>query len=424
VQFLGTMLGTAQVMDLARDLLAAGLQQARGLQPWVELGAALDRAARELRLLGAGAGRAAGRLRWDERAGQAGFGPALDTLAVAGEAAAAGALAVAGVSPDFDRLAERAREIAARARRFAAEAAGGYVRWIDVSASHVRLVESPLDIRATLAAQVATAPRAWVFTSATLGHDEKLTWFAGSAGLEGQPTCRAGSPFDYASHARLYVPARFPKPGDSLHPQAVARLAARLAQALGGRMFVLTTTLRALQGIGPPLHEMLAPHGVRVLVQGQSPKRMLLQQFLAGPPAVLVGSHSFWEGIDVPGEALQCVLIDKLPFPPPNDPLVEARARRIEQEGGSAFNEYFVPEAAVALKQGAGRLIRGETDRGLLVICDSRLRSMGYGRRLLAALPPMPLLHDETEALAWLEGLRRAAGEAQNSFHHGLEVLP
>jgi ATP-dependent DNA helicase DinG len=434
VQFLGTVLSTAQVMDLARDLLAVGLQQARGLQPWSELASGLDHAARDLRLAAAGPARMAGRLRWEDRAGQPGFVQALEALGAAGQAAGAAARAVAGVSPDFDKLAERAAETAARAQRFAAKAASGQVRWLDLGAHHVRLVESPLDIRATLSAQVAATPRAWVFTSATLGDDDRLSWFTTSAGLEGQPTCRAGSPFDYANHARLYVPERFPKPSEPAHADAVARLAAQMAQVLGGRTFVLTTTLRALQAIGAQLGDLLAPHGVRVLVQGQSPKRALLEQFLAGPPAVLVGSHSFWEGIDVPGDALQCVLIDKLPFPPPNDPLVEARAKRIEDEGGSAFNGYFVPEAAVALKQGAGRLIRGETDRGLLVICDPRLRSMGYGRRLRAALPPMPLLDGEPAAMDWLRALRNgsegngnsppADGPAQNSFHQGLVVLP
>jgi len=125
---------------------------------------------------------------------------------------------------------------------------------------------------------------------------------------------------------------------------------------------------------------------------------------------VLVGSHSFWEGIDVPGDALQCVVIDKLPFPPPGDPLAQARSRAIEAEGGDAFNDHFVPEAAVALKQGAGRLIRSETDRGLLVIGDTRLVQMGYGRRLRAALPPMPLLVGADEVEAWLDGLAGAAG--------------
>jgi ATP-dependent DNA helicase DinG len=399
------------------------------------VGAGLERAARELRLAAAGSLRASSRLRWDERAGEPTFTQALQALVAAGQAAADATQAVAGTSPDFDKLSERARNLAARAQNFSAPAAPAQVRWIDLSTHQARLVESPLDLSGTLTARIAVAPRAWVFTSATLGDDERLSWFTGAAGLQDQRICRVGSPFDYAKHARLYVPSRFPKPGDPSHPPAVADLAARLAVELRGRCFVLTTTLRALQGIGAQLADELAPLGVQVLVQGQSTKRVLLAQFLAGPPAVLVGSHSFWEGIDVPGEALQCVVIDKLPFPPPNDPLVEAHAKRIEGAGGNAFMDYFVPEAAVSLKQGAGRLIRGETDRGLLVICDPRLLSMGYGRRLLAALPPMPLLPDEEAALAWLRSLRGESASAwddepgagdsgQKNFHHDLPDGP
>jgi ATP-dependent DNA helicase DinG len=147
---------------------------------------------------------------------------------------------------------------------------------------------------------------------------------------------------------------------------------------------------------------------IEVLVQGSGPKRALLQRFLDAPAAVLVGSQTFWEGIDVPGDALQCVFIDKLPFPPPNDPLIEARVRQIEAEGGNAFNDCFVADAAVSLKQGAGRLVRSETDRGLLVICDPRIARMPYGRRLIAALPPMTRLESESEALSWLSELASA----------------
>ena len=174
---------------------------------------------------------------------------------------------------------------------------------------------------------------------------------------------------------------------------------------------MLTTTLRALQSVGERLRAEFEAQGdnIQVLMQGQIPKRQLMQQFLAQPRSVLVGSQSFWEGIDVPGDALQCVLIDKLPFPPPNDPLVEARVKRLESEGRNPFADYFVAEAAVSLKQGAGRLIRSETDRGLLVVCDPRMAGMNYGKRLREALPPMTLVATEAEALAWLTSLAREA---------------
>lgn len=413
VQFLGTVLGSAQVLDFARDMLAVGLAQARGLQPWSEHAAACDRAARDLRLAAAGPLREVRgtlKLRWQERASQAGFQEALAALAAGCTAAAEALDTVSEIAPDFPKLQQRALELAERAGRFAGTCGDGRVRWIDLTPQQARLVESPLHIRDLLAEQRAKSPKAWVFTSATLGDDAALSWFTSTSGLDDAAKLKLGSPFDYAAHACLYVPARFPKPNEPGHAVAVARLAARCAAALGGRTFVLTTTLRALQAVADELRESLAAAGagIEVLVQGSAPKRALMQQFLARPASVLVGSQSFWEGIDVPGDALQCVLIDKLPFPPPNDPLVEARVKEIENAGGSAFNEYFVAEAAVSLKQGAGRLIRSETDRGLLVVCDPRMAQMGYGRRLRAALPPMRPVNDEAEALAWLAELRKA----------------
>jgi ATP-dependent DNA helicase DinG len=414
VQFLGTTLGTAQVIDFARDMLGAGLQQARGLAPWQELAGACDRAARELRIAAVGTlGSLRGtiKLRWAERSGRDDFATALQVIAQTCDAAVAGLKLVADMSPDFVKLAERATQLAALARQFDAPADDGNVRWIDVSPHQARLVESPLDIRDALREQMAAAPKAWVFTSATLGDDEQLSWFTESAGLTDARTLRLGSPFDYAAHARLYIPRGFPKPNEPDHAPSVAILAARCARALGGRTFVLTTTLRALQSVGERLRAEFEAHGdsIQVLMQGQIPKRQLMQQFLSGPRSVLVGSQTFWEGIDVPGDALQCVLIDKLPFPPPNDPLVEARVKRLEGEGRNPFADYFVAEAAVSLKQGAGRLIRSETDRGLLVVCDPRMAGMNYGKRLREALPPMTLVTSEAEALAWLELLASEA---------------
>jgi ATP-dependent DNA helicase DinG len=181
-----------------------------------------------------------------------------------------------------------------------------------------------------------------------------------------------------------------------------------------GRTLVLTTTLRALRGISEALQQQFANSQVWKYWLGQRPKRELMERFRKGdvdgqPGCILVASASFWEGVDVPGDALQMVVIDKLPFPPPNDPLVEARANRLEQAGRSSFSDYFLPEAAVALKQGAGRLIRRESDTGILVLCDTRLVIMGYGRRLMTALPPMRRLDSEANFLQALKGLTRTS---------------
>lgn len=419
VAFLGVTLSSGQLLDTSRDMLATGLQQARGLVPWQELAAACERAARELRLVCAGTSvadasprplRGSMKLAWAERAGRPTFSHALGQTAAACAAAHEALDTVSELSPDFSKLADRMARLHELTERFASDALPGQVRWIDLTANQCRLVESPLDIRDALREQMAAAPKAWIFTSATLGEDDRLSWFTEPAGLTEATTLRVGSPFDYAAHARLYVPSSFPRPNEPGHAMAVGKLAARCARAVGGRTFVLTTTLRALQGIGDQLRAEFESGGdeMQVLIQGQLPKRQLMQMFLETPASVLVGSQTFWEGIDVPGDALQCVLIDKLPFPPPNDPLVEARVKRLESEGRNAFSDYFVAEAAVSLKQGAGRLIRSEADRGLLVVCDPRMVSMNYGKRLRQALPPMPRLEDEAEAMAWLMAL--AAG--------------
>ena len=411
VQFLGTQLATGQAVDLARDMLALGLQHARGLQPWAELQSGLDRAARDLRLACAGPVREVRgvlKRRWDECAADL---PA--ALAALQQQAlnAADALAMAtDAAPDFAKLEQRARALAALAAIFSQPAESGRVRWVDLSPQQARLVESPLDIRDMLSEQRLLAPKAWIFTSATLGDDDEFTWFTSATGLEDAAKLRVGSPFDYPNHARVWVPQQMPLPNAAGHTAAVGALAARCATALGGRTFVLTTTLRALQQVADSLAGQLQDLGLEretltVLVQGTAPRRALLQRFGDGHGCVLVGSQSFWEGIDMPGDALQCVIIDKLPFPPPNDPLVEARVRQLREQGRNPFDDYFIAEAAVSLKQGAGRLIRTETDRGLLVLCDPRLRQMRYGRRLLAALPPMGQLHSEGQAMDWLAEL-------------------
>ncbi|MFN3862518.1 MAG: ATP-dependent DNA helicase [Roseateles sp.] len=415
VQFLGTVLGTSQLLDFARDLLAQGLAHARGVHDWQALQGSAEQSARELRLAAAGPLATAGRelrgtlkLGWKERAQHPAFAAALAGVEQASAAALQALSTVRDAAPDFARLCERAEALRDLARRFAAPTDPGDVRWIDLSPHGARLVESPLDIREAMQQQLQGPRKAWVFTSATLGDDDGLSWFTEPAGLSGAEVLRVGSPFDYAAHARLYVPRGFPKPSEPEHAPSVALLASRLARALGGRTFVLTTTLRNLQTVAEALRERFEAGGdaIAVLQQGAAPKRVLLQRFIDNPAAVLVGSASFWEGIDVPGDALQCVLIDKLPFPPPNDPLVQARVQRLQAQGRNAFADYFIAEAAIALKQGAGRLIRTETDRGLLVVCDPRMAGMNYGRRLRAALPPMTPVANEAEALAWLQQLQ------------------
>lgn len=261
----------------------------------------------------------------------------------------------------------------------------------------------------------APPPRSWIFTSATLGDASSLNWFTQPCGLQDAASLRLASPFDYAAQAALYIPTDMPPPAQGLaHSQAVADFSARAAKTLGGKTLVLTTTTRALRQIATELREQLAGSGIAVLEQGLGSKQELINALRLGQSpegatatsgCVLVATASLWEGIDIPGDALQLVIIDKLPFPPPGDPVVEARSQRLETQGKSPFNHYAMPEAAVALKQGAGRLIRSEGDRGALVVCDVRLAQTNYGKRLQAALPPMKKLGTEAELLGYLAAL-------------------
>ncbi|AMO24895.1 ATP-dependent DNA helicase [Ramlibacter solisilvae] len=426
VQFLGTQLTTGQGLDFARDMLAAGLQLARGLVDWQQVVAVVERAARDLRLA---VGRTApgARLRWvgpaPEGVDAVAWAEALDRLRQACAQAIEALSTVSEIAPDFERLAERAQELARRAERFAGPCDPDAVRWVDAG-MQLRLVQSPLDIAQAVRDKLLredgpeASSRTWIFTSATLGDDERLSWFTQPCGLSQAEVLRVESPFDYAAQAALYVPRELPRPNDPGHSAQVAALAAEGALRLGGRTMVLTTTLRALRTIGDELQSRFSGSGeLEVLVQGQWPKRRLIERFREGaangqPGCVLVASASFWEGVDVPGEALQLVVIDKLPFPPPGDPLVEARSQRLQSQGRSPFSDYSLPEAAVALKQGAGRLIRRESDQGVLVVCDTRLATMSYGRRLTAALPPMRQLQSRSE---WLEALERLAGLTRTS---------
>lgn len=439
VQFLGRQLSSTQLHELSRDMMLAGLTLARGLVDWAALAHGLEQGARELRLA-AGRHHGSVRLRWLAEGPQGvppdAWSQALSQLAQTLQAVAAALDTVRELAPDFVRLHERAREALEVLQQLQRPPAADQVRWLEVSAQ-VRMIESPLDIAGTFGALVGgsyatpipqgpclqeaapspqptpslSAPRSWVFTSATLGDEPQLRWFTAPCGLQSARVLQVESPFDYARQAAVYVPPDLPLPSQPAHAIAVARLAAQGASVLGGRTLVLTTTLQAMQTIAQALPNLLHPaQGLQVLVQGQWPKRRLMEYFRAAtaPGAsgcVLVASASFWEGFDVPGPALELVVIDKLPFPPPGDPLVQARSERLQSQGRSPFADQALPEAIVALKQGAGRLIRSETDRGLLVIGDVRLRQKGYGSRMRRALPAMRWLDgpaDYAQALAAL----------------------
>ena len=416
VQFLGKQLTTGQIDSFAKDLTILATAQARGFVDWAGISMELRTSAQALRKFFDQQG-IAGKVSWKQSQE---WLAALDECQAAVRQAVDALQTVCEVSPDMQALQVRAEHLLAMLVLFCLPLEVDVVRWVDVG-QEVRLVQSPLDIAAAMQSRVvntqaqAVQGRSWIFTSATLGTDPSLSWFVESCGLQGADILRVESPFDYATQAGLYIPNPFPKPGESGHSLAVARLALAGAGEIGGRTLVLTTTLRAMRTIADSLRVALqGREDLRVLVQGQMPKRALVEAFAAphrdGDDAaglILVASVSFWEGIDIPGDALQLLVIDKLPFAAPDDPVESARASSIEEKGGNAFKSLHLPHAAVALKQGAGRLIRRESDRGILAICDVRLATMGYGKRLVQALPPMYRIASEEEFLARLRSVTR-----------------
>lgn len=441
VQFAGEALSSQQLVGYARDALRLTQEHARGMADWLVLCATLEQAMRELRLQ-AGKPSVGGRLPWQGITPQgldgAKWRAALVWLGQSLRALLKPLAVMEAMAVELQRLYERGAELLARLARFAAPADEECVRWLEVGTNHLRMLESPLsiarimqqrllqrtldeDVNNESADRNTSARKAWIFTSAALGNDARLSWFTDSCGLRGAKVLQVESPFDYHHQAGVYVPQPFAAAGSAQHSPQVAQLVLDAAQRIGGRTLVLTTTLKALHAISESLRSSLGLFAdMDVLVQGEAPKLALIQRFMAAGAsrshgqrgAILVASATFWEGVDLPGDVLQLVVIDKLPFPPPDDPLVEARSRQLESVGRAAFHDYMIPEAALALKQGAGRLIRSESDRGVLVICDSRLVSMGYGGQLMAALPPMRVLGSQPEFEEALEKLAAERGAA------------
>ena len=260
----------------------------------------------------------------------------------------------------------------------------------------------PYDISVRFRALIDQHPSAWIFTSATLALSGNFQHYSHRLGLDGAATLCLESPFNYEQQAMLYLPEGLPDPGSAEHTVAVLGAVRPLLEASAGGAFLLFTSHRALRAAARELRASDWPAEWPLLVQNDAPRELLLRRFRESGRAVLLGTASFWEGVDVQGDALRLVVIDKIPFAPPDDPQVRARVQYLQLQGLNPFRDYQLPEAALALKQGVGRLIRSEEDRGVVMICDPRLRTRGYGRALLAGLPPMRLAISAAEVLAML----------------------
>jgi len=396
--FFGEQLTAGQFAELARDAEVAARTGAREVAKLPDAGAGLGPAIRELRLA---LGDTPGKLAQRVAAERPGFADALDALTAAMDRLSTELGQFAERSEDIANCAQRATEAAAQLARWRAGLADAapeepgeapaWIRWVDVTQTGWQLHASPLSVAEVFSKQVAQSGRAWIFTSATLAVAGDFSLYRHELGLADAATGCWESPFDYGSQALLYVPQDLPAPNSREHTEAVVAAALPVLRASGGRAFLLFTTLRALRMAREMLADAFAREGLPwpLLVQGEGSRSELLTRFRELGNAVLLGSASFWEGVDVPGGALSVVIIDKLPFAPPDDPLLAARLEKLRADGGNPFFDYQLPQAVIALKQGAGRLIRTETDRGLLMICDPRLTDKPYGKRIWRSLPPM-----------------------------------
>jgi ATP-dependent DNA helicase DinG len=268
------------------------------------------------------------------------------------------------------------------------------LRWVDVNANGLLLQFTPFEIAERLREYVESRPCAWVFTSATLAIGEDFSHFAARIGLPEARTLCIGSPFDYRDQARILLPPNMPEPQSAAFADKFIDTCAPLLEAAGGRAFLLYTSYRGLAEGVRALKARFPNPPFPVLVQGEAPREALLNRFRELGNAVLLATGSFWEGVDVKGEGLCIVAIDKLPFASPDDPLLKARLEGIRRRGGNPFFEYQLPQAVLALKQGVGRLIRDMDDFGVIVLGDPRLRTKAYGRVFLDALPPSPVMSD------------------------------
>jgi ATP-dependent DNA helicase DinG len=406
--FFGEQVSAGQLAELARDAEAIARTELRDVPDFPDAGAAIVPLIRRLRLA---AGESIGKLAQQVVAQRADFVAALDALAAG----------LDRLSAEMHLFAERSEDVAVVARRVEAAAEGvarwkaglqdepaadePWIRWIDVATQGFQLHASPLSVADVFRRQVEQTGRAWIFTSATLAVGRDFSHYTDQLGLADAATGCWDSPFDYPRQGLLYIPRGLPAPNSIEHTNAVVDAVVPVLKASGGRAFLLFTTLRALNAARDRLVTLFEREHLDfpVLVQGEGSKTELLLRFRALGNAVLLGSASFREGVDVPGDALSVVMIDKLPFAPPDDPLLAARLTKLAADGGNAFLQWQLPQAAISLKQGAGRLIRTETDRGVLMLCDPRLVDKPYGKRIWQSLPPMKRTRELDDVIAFFK---------------------
>ena len=401
--FFGESVSTGQLIELARDSKIEAVQHAQDFTELPDAIAAMEKSARDLRLTIEGENT---RLPLAAVKQNAAFEAALvlllEKLTTLNDMLKSQAERTEGLENCWQRATDLFKKIEQWHKQTETDE---FVRWVEVYSHALQLNSTPLSIAEIFNKQLSASPRAWIFTSATLSVKNDFSHYNEEMGLAtAQSTCWE-SPFDFQNQALLYVPTGLPEPNSREYTEQLVKAALPVLQASQGRAFFLCTSLRAMQRI----HELLqdafeeAQIDYPILVQGQGARSDMLDNFRKLGNAILIGSQSFWEGVDVKGEALSLVIIDKLPFAPPDDPVLSARIDKINKEGRNAFMEYQLPRTVINLKQGAGRLIRDETDRGVLMICDSRIITKSYGKRIWQSLPPMKRTRDLADVEAFFQ---------------------
>ncbi|MDP2882384.1 MAG: ATP-dependent DNA helicase [Azonexus sp.] len=385
--FFGDSISTAQVLDLARDVRAEALTNARDCLALPETSKKVEKAAKDLRLA---VGVDSGRFSYGQLEEKPDFEIALKALEAEMVAFAALLETQAERAEGLEKCWQRATELVQHLAQWQ-NPTPGYVRWAEAFTHSLQLNATPLNVAEIFRKQMGGHPRAWIFTSATLAVQGKFHHYCAELGLGEPDSACWHSPFDYDKQAILYAPLGMPDPNAWNYTDAVVDAAWPAVKAANGGAFFLCTSLRAMRRTHELLKAKLEDENIDMplLVQGEGSKNDLLQRFRHHGNSILVGSQSFWEGVDVRGEALSLVVIDKIPFAPPDDPVLSARIEQMKKEGRNAFMEYQLPRAVINVKQGAGRLIRDENDKGVLMMCDPRLISKPYGRRVWQSLPPM-----------------------------------
>ena len=406
--FFGQTVSTSQILELCRDVLAEGLAHARGGPDWAKVVTVVEKAARDLRLTFP---QDIMRMSLAQIMPSSDFFPALQTL----KDKLAEMIEVledqAARAETIEQVRVRAVELAANLDGWKADGKGKLVEgdqavlWVEAFTSSLLLHKTPLSIAPIFTNQREGTPRSWIFTSATLAVKNDFKHFSNQMGLTGELAKTWPSPFNYEEQGLLYVPTGLPDPNAFGYTDAVVDCALPVIEAAGGRTFFLCTTIRAVKLVAERLRDEFAKRGLDypLFVQGERGRTELLDSFRKAGNAVLVGSQSFWEGVDVRGDALSLVIIDKLPFAPPDDPVLAARIDVMEKQGMNGFMHHTLPETIINLKQGAGRLIRDETDRGVLMICDPRLITKSYGKRVWQSLPSFKRTRLEADVVAFFK---------------------